>query len=151
MSKRYMAKFLVISIILVMLIPIWGCSKSDSVTAPSGSTITINPSDLTVTDSSETVRTWTAYFTITVTDNNGNPMNDTDVSIFFPWAVPQGTVVQLYDGNTPKNSPFTAKTDENGVYNLRFDYMSGGGLDYFGNLEVRTGSSFTSIEVTVGQ
>lgn len=151
MSMRYMGKFLVISIILVMLIPMGGCGKSDSVTAPSGSIITINPTDLTITDSSETVRTWTAYFTITVTDDSGNPMNDTDVSIFFPWAVPQGAVVQLYDGTTPKNSPFTAKTDENGVYNLRFDYMSGGGLDYFGDLEVRSGSSFTSTAVTIGQ
>lgn len=149
MGKRYRAILLLVSMLLVILIPIWGC-KPGSVTAPSGSNITVNPSDITVTDSGPSIRTWTGYFTITVKDSFGKPMNDTDVSIFFPWAVPQGTVVQLYDGNTPKNSPFTAKTDENGVYNLRLDYSSGGGLDYFGDLEVRSGSSFTSVTVTVG-
>lgn len=150
MSKRCLSILMVASTFLLMFVPMWGCTPN-SVTAPSGSTITISPSDLTVNNSSATVSTYTAYFTITVTDSNGKPMNGTDVSIFFPWAVPQGAVVQLYDGTTPKDSPFTAKTNSNGFYNLRIDYLSGGGLDYWGDLELRCGSSFKSIKLTIGK
>lgn len=144
------SRYFIYGIFILGLISILGCGKGESFTAPSGSTITINPSSVSVTDGSSTASTHSQPFTITVLDSNGKPMNDTEISIFFQWAVPDiAGVVQLYDGSTPKNSPFTAVTDENGVYNLRFDYQSGGGLSYKGDLEVRSASAFAKATVEI--
>ncbi len=141
-----------ISIILpVFMLMVIGCGTDDNdcSSAPSGSVITINPSDFTWTDTTSSI-TWNTHpFTISVKDRNGNPMNKTRISIYFPLAVPLYPNVQLYNGSTAVNSPFSACTDNYGVYQLRFDYQAGGGLDYFGDLEVRSGDAFQDITITV--
>lgn len=112
-----------------------------SVSAPVGATITIFPSEVSVKDTSAPAVWHRTTFTITVTDKNGIPLNDVEIWISYQWAVPDSTgLVQLYDGGTPKNSPMSAVTDGNGVYQLRFEYQSGGGLEYTADLEVRSGS-----------
>ena len=80
----------------------------------------------------------------------GKPLKNRQISIFFPYAVPDSSsYAQLYDGSTPKNSPFTSATNMDGVYYLRIDYLSGGGVTYTGNLEIRSGSVFASATITV--
>ena len=137
-------------IIILALLASCGGNSSNGFSAPDGSTIVINPGDFTVTDAGSTTTTRTHYFSIVVKDSSGAPLNKAKINIFFPWAVPNPpAVVQLYDGSTAVNSPFDAFTDSFGVYNLRFDYQSGGGLAYFGNLEVRSGTAFQSIIITI--
>ncbi len=125
------------------------CGGGGFVSAPPGATITITPSTVSITDGT-TEPTWhTQYFTISVKNSKGDPLGDIEIWISYPLAVPDSAgVVQLYDGNTPVNSPFKAKTDDFGVYQLRFDYQLGVG-SYKGNLEVRSGSAFGSASFDV--
>lgn len=148
--KRLLFKILLLLALLgVSAFFMSGCGGG--VTAPSDATITINPSTVSITDGT-TESTWhTQFFTILVKNSDGNPLGNIKITISYPWAVPDSAgSVQLYDGSTPVNSPFDAETDDFGVYNLRFDYLSGGGLNYNGDLEVRSGSAFSSatFEVT---
>ncbi len=153
--KRYTMMFL---ILMGLLFVLSGCGggvdlgSDDSVCAPPDATITIVPSSNTITDLGVIpAPEWhTTTFTITVKDKNGIPLNDVDLWITFPWAVPDSLArVQLFDGNTPKDSPMHAITDENGVFNLRFDYQFGGGIQYFGDLEVRSCSVYQKATFTV--
>lgn len=135
----------------ILLLLSFGCGrdKNDCVSAPSGASITISPPSMTVNDPYYPSRVFSQPFTIAVKDADGNPANKIRINIFFPWAYPQLSAVQLYDGSTPVNSPFDACTDGYGVYNLRVDYQSGGGLDYHGDIEVRSGDAFTPATLTV--
>ena len=135
---------------LFVLFALAACGSNNSISAPYGSTITINPTDTSVTDKGSVITTHTQFYTITVLDQNGQPMNNAKITISFPWAYPDSaSAVTLYDGNSPQNSPFDAKTDSFGIYTLRFDYVSGGGLSYFGNLEVRSGTAYQQVKFTV--
>jgi hypothetical protein len=133
-------------IIMAFIITLSACgggsgSGSD---APAEATITISPSEYTVTVAEgfpET--TYTQLFLIVVKDANGIPLNDVKLRISFPWAQPNDDVVQLYDGDTPKDSPMRVSTDENGSYALRFDYKVGVG-EYKGDIQVTSGSVFES-------
>ncbi len=151
--KRYTIMFLILTGLFLMLAGCGGgvdLGPSGSVCAPEGSTITILPDSLTITDGSTTPSWHTQNFTIVVKNAQEIPLNDVEIWITFPWAVPDSTgVVQLFAGNTPKDSPMSAVTDENGVFNLRFDYQSGGGLDYFGDLEVRSCTVYQKATFTV--
>lgn len=142
-------RYFIYGIFFMGLISILGCGDGGS-SSPSKSTMTINPATVSVTDGSGTVSTHSQSFTITVLDSNGKPMNEQEITISFPWAVPDSAgVVQLYDGNTPVNSPFKAETDKFGVYNLRFDYQTGGGLAYKGDIEVRSATVYAKASVEV--
>jgi hypothetical protein len=141
-------KILILTICcLVLNLILWGCGGGS---APSGSVITVNPSSNTVTDGSTEPSSHTLFYTISLVDSTGKPLGHTRISLSFVWANPDVyNVVQLFDGTTPKKSPFDAETDDFGVYILRLDFQSGGGLKYTGNLEVRSGASFGSSTLTV--
>lgn len=112
--------------------------------------IVISPSSMTVTDSNASASTKTSYFTIVVKDEQGNPVQNAELSISLPGAAPDPLgYAQLYDGSTPKNSPFTATTNAYGVYYLRVDYRSGGGTAYSITLEIRSGAFLASTTITV--
>ena len=132
--------------LLIGLTALAGCGGSGGVSAPAGSTITLNPSALTITDA---VDQWhTTFFDIIVKNADGQPMGDAKVTISFQWAVPDPQAfVQLYDGDTKKNSPFDAKTDDFGIYHLRFDYRTG--YKYNGDLEARSGATLGKATITV--
>jgi hypothetical protein len=150
MRRNYFLLFTVHCLLFTVFL--WGCGSlgQDTVTAPPDSAITINPDTTTVTDGNEDSWWHTQFFTIYVQDSDGNPLGNVKITISYPWAVPDPAgVVQLYDGSTPVKSPFDAKTDDFGVYYLRFDYMSGGGLAYYGDLEVRSGSAYGISTFTV--
>ncbi len=135
---------------LIATLFLWSCGD---VAAPPGSTITISPSSVTVTNGDATAEWTTQYYTISVTDKDGNPVGDVELSISYIWASPNAyNLVQLYKGSTPVDSPFVATTDEFGSYKLRLDFVSGGGYEYKGDLEVRSGASFASstLEIKTG-
>jgi hypothetical protein len=132
---------------LVLSLISWGCGGNS---APSGSVITVNPSSNTITDGSTDVSSHTLFYTISLVDAVGKPLGHTRISVSFVWANPDVyNVVQLFDGTTPKKSPFEVETDDFGVFILRLDFQSGGGLSYTGNIEVRSGSSVGSSTLTV--
>ncbi len=141
MLKRSLTSLIVLSFMLI----ISGCG-SGGTDAPATAIITISPeTDVEVTDGSATVSTSTKNFHITITNDQGIPLEDVNLHISYIWAVPNSFgPVQLYDGTTAKNSPMLVKTDINGTYNLRLDFQSGGGLAYSGNLQVTSGAIFGS-------
>ncbi len=135
---------------LFAILLLWSCGD---VSAPPGSTITIEPSSLTIENSLPTAETSTQYYTVSVVDEDGNPVGDVKLSISFIWASPSPyNLVQLYKGDVPVDSPFEATTDEFGAYTFRLDFISGGGYEYKGDVEVRSGAAFASstLEVTTG-
>lgn len=147
MRKRYWLHQMVGTSFLLLAVA--GCG--DKLTAPSGSAISISPDSFAPpADTSSATSTHSQYFTISLKDADGKPLKNREISIFFPYAVPDSSsYAQLYDGSTPKNSPFTANTNMDGVYYLRIDYLSGGGISYSGNLEIRSGSVFGSATITI--
>jgi hypothetical protein len=154
-SKKSLFKILILLALLgaaVFFVGNCGSVGDGGVSAPSDATITVNPDSLSIDDGTTTPSWHTQYFTILVKNSNGDPLGDIDIWISYPWAVPDVFgAVQLYDGKTPVKSPFKAKTDDFGVYQLRFDYQLGIG-SYLGDLEVRSGSVFgkSTFEVKVG-
>lgn len=149
-----------ITILLIMALIVTalgiGCgaldtSCQDAKDAPDGALITINPPSRSVTDTNTTITTHTDFFTITVKDREGNSMNKTRITLFYPWAFPDpSAVVQLYDGATPMNAPFATCTNDFGIYTLRYDYQSGG-LTYTGDLTVRSGTAYGAATFSVAQ
>lgn len=135
---------------LIAILFLWSCGD---ISAPPDSTITINPSSLNIENSLLTTETSTQYYTVSVVDKDGNPVGDVKLSISFIWASPSPyNLVQLYKGDTPVDSPFDATTDEFGAYKFRLDFISGGGYEYTGDLEVRSGAAFaaSTLDVTAG-
>ncbi|MBI4848262.1 MAG: hypothetical protein HY808_06765 [Nitrospirae bacterium] len=133
-----------------------GCGGGDpqgggSVDAPAEGTLTIGLSSSSITDTSATTTTDTfCCLTVVVKDANDIPLRDVNISIAFPFAVPDSSgMVQLLDGNAKKNSPMSVTTDENGAYYLNFQYKRGGGASFKGDFLVTSGSlsATTTFEV----
>ncbi len=117
----------------------------DSIT----STITITGPE-SITDGSASTSTDSAFFLIVVKNQNGDLLGDVDLWITYPWAIPSpAAAVQLYDDDDPEDSPMKVKTDSNGAYNLRMDYLRGGGIEYTGTIQVTSGSFVGSAEFDV--
>ncbi|VAX30598.1 hypothetical protein MNBD_NITROSPIRAE02-622 [hydrothermal vent metagenome] len=134
---------------LIAILFLWSCGD---VSAPPGSTITINPPSLSIENGDATARWTTQFYTVSVIDKDGYPVGDAELSISFIWASPNPyNLVQLYKGTTPVDSPFSATTDEFGAYTFRLDFISGGSYEYTGDIEVRSGAAFASstLDVTV--
>jgi hypothetical protein len=109
--------------------------------APAEGKITISgaPDTITIID---TETNWYEYccFVIVVKDANGIPLNNVNLSISYPWAIPNPPgLVQLYDGDTPEDSPMDVTTDGNGAFYLKIRYQ-GGLVEYTGSLIVVSGS-----------
>jgi hypothetical protein len=98
---------------------------------------------------------FTDSFLITVTSEQGIPLRDVDLSIFFPFAQPYVTNgVQLFSGDpakggTAKDSPLSVTTDENGSYTLYFQFCGGGGLEYKADFQISSGPLSTSVTFEV--
>ncbi len=153
MIKKYIFSLAFIGLLCILA----GCGGGDSesnTNAPVDSIITVSPEEIKISDGTNDVDTSTQFFHITVTDVNGIPYSEVEINISYIWAVPNiNGLVQLYDGSTPVNSPMSVETDSNGTYILRLDFQSGGGLTYFGEVQVTSGSNFGSatFEVDIGE
>ena len=132
---------------LLFIVP--GCADDDLDGAPADATITINPSEYELIDSSGFTTTHSKYFHIVVKDANGFPFENIKLTIAFVWAVPDiYGVVQFYHGGSPVDSPFNALTDGDGAYILRMDFDSGL-LEYSGTLQATSGSAYASADFEV--
>lgn len=138
MIRRYINSLALIGLVIIII----GCGGgSDDVVAPAESTITISGAPETISIGTSST-SWYEYccFIIVVKDANGIPLNDVDISISYPWAVPNPPgLVQFYDGNAAKDSPLNVTTDNNGAYYLKIRYQ-GGIVEYTGSLIVVSGS-----------
>ena len=146
MIKRYIMFITFVG--LLFIVP--GCAGDyDIQNAPADATITINPSEFTLSDA--TGSAWhTQYFHIAVKDANGFAFENIRLKIAFIWAVPDSSgLVQFYHGGSTVDSPFYALTDGNGAYTLRMDFLSGGGSVYSGTLQVTSGSAYDSADFSV--
>ena len=138
---RKLTLLLTIAIFLTILSPCGGCGEG-TYDAPAGGKITISgaPDAITI-GLPET--SWYEFccFVIVVKDAKDMPLNNVNLSISYPWAIPNPPgLVQLYDGDTPEDSPMDVTTDEHGAYYLKIRYQGGGLVEYTGSLIVASGS-----------
>ncbi len=146
MLKRF---FIVISLISFIFI-LQGCGGYDAplsgeyTSPPEDGSITINPSTIKIKDASGPVVTDREQFQIVVTNADGIPLDNVEVVVSYPWAVPSPAgFVQFYDGDTPVDSPMTVVTDQNGTYIVKFNYLRGG-ISYEGEFQFISGSLYGS-------
>lgn len=141
MTRRYIISLALVGLLFIIIGCGGGGGGDDDVAAPAEATMTISGAPETISIGLGST-SWYEYccFIIVVKDANGIPLNNVDLSISYPWAIPNPPgLVQLYDGNTPKDSPLNVTTDENGAYYLKIGYQ-GGLLEYTGSLIVVSGS-----------
>jgi hypothetical protein len=148
-----MRKFTLLLTITISLFILSSCGGGGGgYDAPAEGKITISgaPGTITITD---IATNWYEYccFVIVVKDSNGIPLNNVNLSISYPWAIPNPPgLVQLYDGDAPQDSPMDVTTDENGAYYLKIGYK-GGLLDYTGSVLVVSGSLSATATFEVSQ
>ncbi len=147
MKRNYFLLFTVCSLLFSVLL--WGCG--DSVSAPTGSTITINPSSLSI----ESIAGDTIYnYTVYVTNKEGNPLDGIEIWISGAFAAPRTPARYQFcrksDGIEPVNSSFSAETDELGVYYFSIIVpviVDGEPNAFKDDIEVRSGSAFASAHI----
>ena len=145
-------------IVLLCLIALAGCGGGGGVSAPTGSTITINPATISVTDLSSSVR-WSdpcPKVTAIVANSDGQRLGDIKISIFSQFGTPPkpdpttNYVVQLFNQDgTAVSSPFDAKTDNMGTYTFTYCYQSGGGVKFTDSLEIRSSGAYQKVAVSI--
>ncbi|NOZ67668.1 MAG: hypothetical protein GXP46_00130 [Deferribacteres bacterium] len=146
MSKRFLVNMVLLSFVFIL----FGCGGYDS--PPEDGSITVSPSSIKITDPSGPVEIDRGQFLVVVKDADGIPLNNVEVVVSYPWAVPSPAgAVQFYDGSTPVNSPMTVITDKNGAYIVKFSYQRGG-IEYKGDFQFIAGSLSTTatFEVETG-
>lgn len=133
MKKMFYARFLLLMFFISI---INGCGEGDTVTAPYGSVIQVQPASVAIVSGGAPTYS-DNYFTITVVDKFGKPMNGIELFIDYTWAVPDpGTgYIILYDNNVPVNAPMKVVTDDSGSYHLRIEFLHGG-YEYSGDIQV---------------
>jgi hypothetical protein len=150
MKKIAKKTYLLLPLSLFFLI---NCGGAKNPAAPSGSVITINPSSFALTTASTLPITYrTAYFTITVYQDSANtkPMSDIKITIDHVFASPaERYYIQFYNDGERVDSPLSVTTDNYGTYVLRVDFMSGGGVAFTGDINVRSGSAFINATFAV--
>ena len=152
-----MKKYILTGLILMsFLFALSGCGgDGGAVTAPPGTIVKFLEGDLTINDATS----WDkheAYFTISVTDENGIPLSDVLLWISYQWAVPDpdGTV-ELYnaDTNAFMGSPASVSTDKDGLFHLKFVFISGlvgeDPISYTGDLKAQSGQAIDTVKVSI--
>ncbi|MCX7794040.1 MAG: hypothetical protein N2257_06525 [Thermodesulfovibrionales bacterium] len=155
--KRF---FLVILFMIIFLASSCGTEldlPGDSIIAPPGSTITINPAEF--TDTPDIPETYLRKdYSVIVRDSNDIPIGRVRFQISFPFAYPVTNYFRFIDGscqsNKYVNGPYYAETDDYGVYRFCVEYLAGcyqncgttGALyhKYKGDITVTSGTVFGS-------
>ena len=137
-----------------LFLSLWGCGKTDSITAPSGSTITVNPSSVSITGpiSGDVIQN----FRVSIKDKIGNPLNNAQLFIFGMAAAPRTpTRYQFYrevNANTAVDSGYTASTNSFGVYEFSIKIpasVNGSSNSVTDQIEISSGDAFVSVTVTL--
>ncbi|MDH3974015.1 MAG: PKD domain-containing protein [Deltaproteobacteria bacterium] len=124
----------------------WSTKDSVTITANSLVTILANPISYTFQNRSTVALTVSyTYFTISLINDSGEPVNNTDIIIDSALSRDQQNIIQLYDNNTPVNAPLHVATDESGNYHLRVDFLYGGGLNYSGDISITSTNAETAL------
>ncbi len=151
MRKRYFWKFMMCGAVLSIFISMGGCGK-DSATAPSGSTIVINPSEITwdITASACPSALYNYHtIAIAVRDSAGRNMNNADITVELDLSANTGSppiqVLNMYDGGTLVTSPYHTETGDDGVKYLTVQVDLG--CEYKANFNVFSGDAFGSISI----
>ncbi len=155
LNKGSLVKMLAELVLLAASIAVVGCGSEN--TAPYKSTITVNPASTTTNGPSLACSgVWKdSLFKITVLDPQGNPMNDTAITITLDWAPnyahPTTWAMQLYDvdsgGGSPVTVPYQTKTGDFGIKSVIVrHYIS---CDYKGQMEVFSGSAYIKADIEV--
>jgi hypothetical protein len=151
MVKKILINLLIVSSLFIMVVFIGCGNNGHSEDAPVEATMTINPTEVKISDGTAPPSTLhREEYQIVVKDGNGLPLKNVELRVTFWLAVPDTFgLVQFIDGDTPVNSPLKATTDEDGSYILKLDFLSGGGLEYSGGIEVTSGSLFEAADFEV--
>ncbi|MBI5663843.1 MAG: hypothetical protein HZC49_01950 [Nitrospirae bacterium] len=116
-------------------------SCGDGSSAPEDATITVSPATESIIDGTTGTAWDTYFFSISVKNSDGIPLDCIKLNITYPWAIPsEAGLVQFFDGDTPKDNPMTATTDDNGTFYLKIRYQRGE-VAYTGNLMVVSGAA----------
>jgi hypothetical protein len=153
MSKRYIIFLAFIS--LLFIIPGCGGGGGSGIDAPAGSIITVNPSDIEI----EFLSGDTIYnFAVVVTNEDEIPLNNIELFISGPFAVPRVPArYQFYrnsNGVNPVDSHFSEKTNENGVYEFSikvFAIVEGNPSAFTDFITIQAESASASIDISLGQ
>lgn len=149
-------RYIVFGILVLWIMAILGCGKDEGLTAPSGSTITINPSAVSWTISNASSCPSASYndhiFTITVKDSDGKNMNNADITVELALSADSGSsinqILELYDGDTGQKvtSPYNTMTGDNGTKNMivRVDL----GCNYIANFNAFSGDAYGTATIT---
>lgn len=144
--KRYLILFFFLLPFLVS-----GCGEE---TAPSDATITISPTKVEYTGA--LAGNATHNITVVVKNASGYPLGNIEIQISGALAAPRTPArYQFYkkpNGVEAVDSGFSAITDENGTYNFSiiiYATVNGSSSTFTDNLEVRSGSAFNSISLSI--
>jgi hypothetical protein len=142
-----------LALLIFSMVILQACGDSET-TAPDGSTITVNPSDITITNVDDAA----LNFNIVVRYADGKPMPYAIVHITGSFAEPYGNAhYQFYyfpngpsnpTGNTAVDSGFDVQTDEFGVYN--FSIVIYGGSVFDDTIHFTSGSAVDEVTLSVG-
>ena len=133
-----------------LLLILIGCSQST--TAPSGGTITFDPTSHSQTGIASNT---TVNFTVEVKNLNGKLMNKAKIRISGPFAVPRTTAYyQFYRGYNATggavDSGFEAETDDFGVYTFSVIIDAAASAAGFSDyIAVSSGTNFGSAKIEV--
>lgn len=169
--KKHTALF-ILTLFLLPLVMLQGCGNKHD-TAPSGSTITINPQDMSVSGL-ETYGDMTVNYTATLTYSDGTPIPDTALTIDGGFAAPVTSTTGTYKtpfyqfwhyenananaDNVAENKGYTAITDKSGSYKFSIQIYSMVSLTANGPLSknafsdkisVTSGAAVGSTKITV--
>jgi len=140
---------LVLAFLIAPIALFQGCGDNES--APDGSTVTIDPSSVSLNNPGETV----VDLKVIVRYPDGTPMPYANVIISGGFAMPSTAALyqfywgpggNLVDPNIPVDSGFLAQTNEYGVYDFSIVVF---GLPFKDTIRVTSGSAAGTSDITV--
>lgn len=150
---------IVYGILVLWMMVLSGCGKDEGLTAPSDSTITIDPSAVSWTISDVSSCPSASYndhiFTIAVKDSDGNSMNNIDITVELALSANSGSsinqILELYDGDTGQKvtSPYNTMTGDSGTKNMivRVDLD----CEYTATFNVFSGDAYGTATITASE
>lgn len=129
------------AILLITVLTYSGCDPGSSLTAPSGTVITVDPDAYTFTDGRGSITEDYKDFTILVEDLNGNEMNNIELYIDSPFVRMAEEYIWFEVNDVKVFDAISPTTDGAGGYQLRVGYKSGLGITYTAVVEILSGSA----------
>jgi hypothetical protein len=150
MYKKLLTVFIILSSFLIL-----SACGGGSDSAPHGSTITIDPAEVTYTSLSGT--TFVNY-SVVVLNENGVPLDAVELTISGGFAEPRVPARyqfhRSWNHNDPVISSFSARTDAEGVYKFSIEIyaiVNGVASEFVDFISVRSATVTNSVSVTVGE